>query len=80
MKLPKQDQFAFKYPSEDEPFVRRFGSALLVHWAEIPEELRAKLLAEAAVVWDREFHIPQIAKKLDNFIKRRPIQAPPRES
>jgi hypothetical protein len=76
VKLPKQDQFAYKYPSEDEPYVRRLGSALLVHWAEVPEELRAKILAEAATIWDREFHIPQIAKKLDNFIKRRPV--PPR--
>jgi hypothetical protein len=73
----KQDQFVFKYPSEDEPFVRRFGAALLLHWAELPEDLRAKILAEATVVWDREFHIPQIAKKLELFLKRRPL--PPRE-
>lgn len=74
---PKQDQFVFKYPSEDEPFIRRFGAALLLHWAELPEDLRAKILAEAAVVWDREFHIPQIGKKLELFLKRRPV--PPRE-
>lgn len=77
MKLPKQDQFVFKYPSEDEPFIRRFGAAVLLHWAELPEEVRARILAEAAVVWDREFHIPQITKKLDTFLKRRPV--PPRE-
>lgn len=71
MTLPKtSDQFSFKYPSEDEPYIRRLGSALLLHWAEIPEEVRARILAEAATVWDREFHIPQIAKKLDAFIKR----------
>ena len=68
--LPKQDQFAFKYPSEDEPYVRRLGSAVLIHWNEIPEEVRAKLLTEAASVWDREFNIPQIARKLEAFIKR----------
>ncbi len=79
VKSPKQDPFAFKYPSEDEPYVRRLGSALLVHWAEVPEELRAKILAEATTVWDREFHIPQIAKKLETFIKRRPAP-PPRET
>jgi hypothetical protein len=67
---PKQDQFAFKYPSEDEPYIRRLGSALLIHWSEIPEEVRAKILAEAASVWDREFNIPQIARKLEAFIKR----------
>lgn len=69
---PNKDQFAFKYPSEDEPFIRRLGSALLLHWNELPEELRAKLIAEAATVWDREFHIPQIARKLDAFVKRHP--------
>lgn len=70
MKLPKSEPPAFKYPSEDEPYVRRFGAALLLHWAEIPEELRVKLFAEATTVWDREFHIPQITKKLDTFLKR----------
>ncbi len=70
MPQASKNQFAFKYPSEDEPFIRRLGSALLIHWNELPEELRAKLLAEAATVWDREFHIPQITRKLDAFVKR----------
>ncbi len=79
---PSKDQFAYKYPSEDEPYVRRVGSAALIHWAEIPEELRAKILAEAATVWDREFHIPQIARKLEGFVKRfatRKVSAPSSE-
>jgi hypothetical protein len=67
---PKPDEFARKYPSEDEPYVRRIGSAALMHWSEIPEEVRARIMAEAASVWDREFHIPQIARKLEAFIKR----------
>jgi hypothetical protein len=68
--LPKPDQFTFKYPSEDEPFIRRLGSAVLLHWSEVPEELRAKILTEAASVWDREYNIPQIARKLEAFIRR----------
>ncbi len=68
--LPKPDQFAFKYPSEDEPYIRRLGSAVLLHWSELPEDFRAKILAEAASVWDREYNIPQIARKLEAFIKR----------
>lgn len=78
--LPKQDQFAFKYPSEDEPYVRRLGSALLLHWSEVPEELRAKILAEAAGVWDREYNIPQIARKLEAFIKRHQSRKPTESS
>jgi hypothetical protein len=72
--VQKQDQFAFKYPSEDEPYIRRLGSALLHHWSEVPEELRQILMAEACTVWDREFNIPQIARKLDLFIKRHQTQ------
>ncbi|MDE2183518.1 MAG: hypothetical protein KGJ78_10910 [Alphaproteobacteria bacterium] len=60
----------FKYPSEDEPFVRRLGAAALVHWADIPQEVRDRILAEAGQVWDREYHIPQIARKLEVFVKR----------
>ena len=74
---PVKDQFAYKYPSEDEPFIRRLGSALLIHWSEIPEDVRAKIVAEAAAVWDREFHIPQIARKLEAFIKRFPVRKTP---
>ena len=66
----QQDQFAYKYPSEDEPFIRRLGSATLLHWSAIPEEVRTKILTEASTVWDREFHIPQIARKLEAFVKR----------
>ena len=63
---------AFKYPSEDEAFVRRLGSAMLAHWSELPEEVRAKILAEAITVWDREYNIPQLAQKLELFVKRYP--------
>jgi hypothetical protein len=73
VKLPQQDEFAHKYPSEDEPYIRRLGAALLAHWAEIPEDVRVKILAEAATVWDREYHIPQIAKKLEAFIRRHQV-------
>lgn len=74
--LPQQDQFAFKYPSEDEPYIRRLGSALLIHWAELPEEVKAKILAQAATVWDREYNIPQITKKLDTFVRRHQARLP----
>jgi hypothetical protein len=74
--LPQQDQFALKYPSEDEPYIRRLGSALLLHWSELPEELRIKIIDEAATVWDREFHIPQITRKLDTFVKRHLARKP----
>jgi hypothetical protein len=69
---PVSDQIGtgFKYPSEDEPYVRRLGSAVLIHWSEIPEDVRAKILAEASAVWDREYHIPQLPRKLEAFVRR----------
>ena len=69
-KLP--DRKAFKYPSEDEPFVRRLGSAALAHWGDLPDDVRAKILTEAITVWDREYNIPQLAQKLEAFVKRYP--------
>lgn len=69
-KVPERK--AFKYPSEDETFVRRLGSAVLAHWSALPEELRTKILAEAVTVWDREYNIAQLSQKLDAFIKRYP--------
>jgi hypothetical protein len=62
----------FKYPSEDETFVRRLGSAVLAHWSSLPADARANILAEAANVWDREYNIPQLAAKLEAYVKRHP--------
>jgi len=60
-----------KYPSEDEPYVRRLGIALMDHWYELPAELRDQIEADALKVWDREYHVHQLAQKLEAFIKRR---------
>ena len=38
----------------------------------LPDDLRAKILAEALTVWDREYNIPQLAQKLEAFVKRYP--------
>ena len=67
----------FKYPAEEEGYVRRLGSALLAHWSELPEELRTAIQAEAVKVWDREYHIPQLAKKIEAFIKHHAKKPPP---
>ena len=63
---------AFKYPSEDECLVRRFGSAVLAVWGALPPDAQAAVLAEAAIVWDREYGVPKLAQKLEAFIKRHP--------
>lgn len=62
----------FKYPSEEEALVRRLGSAVLAVWSSLPPEIRERIKAEALSAWDREYHVPNLEKKLDTFIKRHP--------
>ncbi|MGH6870695.1 MAG: hypothetical protein ACREHE_04235 [Rhizomicrobium sp.] len=62
----------FKYPSEEECFVRRLGAGVLAAWPTLPPELRATILAEAAAAWDREYAVSQLPQKLDAFVKKHP--------
>ncbi|HEY5048104.1 MAG TPA: hypothetical protein VII49_08810 [Rhizomicrobium sp.] len=64
----------FKYPSEDETFVRRIGSGVLACWSALPPEARERILAEAATAWDREYNIHQLTQKLDEFVRRHPAR------
>ena len=61
----------FKYPSEDETFVRRIGAATLTLWSTLPHDIQDKILAEANQVWDREYNVPALHAKLEAYVKRR---------
>lgn len=63
---------SFKYPSEDECYVRRLGSAVLANWNALSPDLQEKILSEAANAWDREYGVAQLPQKLESFIKRHP--------
>ena len=65
------EQKIFKYPAEDECLVRRLGSAVIASWADLPDEVRGKLLSEARSAWDREFHVSHLTDKLEAVVKRR---------
>ena len=65
------EEKVFKYPAEDECLVRRLGSAVIAAWPGLPEEVRGKLLAEAKIAWDREFHVSHLPDKLAAVVKRR---------
>jgi hypothetical protein len=69
--MPKR---RFKYPAEDECLVRRLGSGVLSIWAQVPPDLRVKILEEADLAWDREYGIPNLPQKLDAFVKRYPTR------
>jgi hypothetical protein len=60
----------FKYPSEDECFVRRLGSGVLAVWPDLPPEIRERILAEAAHAWDREYNVAQLPQKLAAMTQR----------
>ena len=62
---------AFKYPAEEECLVRRLGSAVIASWPVLPEAVREKLLAEARLAWDREFHVANLVEKLEAIARRR---------
>jgi hypothetical protein len=66
------DKKVFKYPSEDECLIRRLGSGVLASWSTLAPESREKILAEAALAWDREYNISQLPQKLETFVKRHP--------
>jgi hypothetical protein len=68
------DPKIFKYPAEDECLVRRLGSALIALWAQLPPDQKEKLLAEAGLVWDREYHVSQLPAKLEAIIRRHPAR------
>jgi hypothetical protein len=62
---------AFKYPAEEECLVRRLGSAVIASWPVLPEAVREKLLAEARIAWDREFHVANLVERLETIARRR---------
>jgi hypothetical protein len=65
------EERVFKYPAEEECLVRRLGSGVIAAWSSLPEEARDRILAEARVAWDREFHVSRLHDRLEAIIRRR---------
>ena len=61
----------FRYPAEDECLVRRLGSGVITSWAELPDEVKERLFAEARIAWDREHYVSKLQQKLEAILKRR---------
>jgi hypothetical protein len=64
------EEHVFKYPAEEECLVRRLGSGVIAVWNHLPEEARDRILQEAKIVWDREFHVSRLPEKLEAIIRR----------
>jgi hypothetical protein len=64
------EEHVFKYPAEEECLVRRLGSGVIAAWNQLPEEARDRILAEARMAWDREFHVSRLPDRLEGIIRR----------
>lgn len=63
-------EHVFKYPAEEECLVRRLGSGVIAAWNQLPEEARNRVLQEARIAWDREYHVSRLPERLDGIIRR----------
>jgi hypothetical protein len=66
------EEVKLRYPAEQECLVRRLGSAVIVSWNELPREAQEKIYSEAKSAWDREFHVPRLAERLNAILQRHP--------
>ena len=60
----------FRYPAEEECLVRRLGSGVIAAWNHLPEDARDRILQEARIAWDREFHVSRLPDRLEGIIRR----------
>jgi hypothetical protein len=60
----------FKYPAEEECLVRRLGSGVIAAWNQLPEETKDRVLQEARLAWDREFHVTRLPERLEAIVRR----------
>lgn len=63
-------EHVFKYPAEGECLVRRLGSGVIAAWNQLPEEARDRILQEARLAWDREYHVSRLPERLEGIIRR----------
>jgi hypothetical protein len=63
-------EHVFKYPAEEECLVRRLGSGAIAAWNQLPEDARDRILQEARLAWDREYHVSRLPERLEGIIRR----------
>jgi len=63
----KADDKLLIYFDDEEHIVRRLGAAVVSCWAELPEEVRAKLIGRSDQVFD-EHESDRFDEQVKNFI------------
>ena len=53
--MPFVEDKEFRYPAEDECLVRRLGAGVIAAWPYLPEEARARILANVTGTVDQEW-------------------------
>ena len=48
----------------------RLGSGVIAAWNQLPEETRVRVLQEARLAWDREYHVSRLPERLEGIIRR----------
>ena len=51
---PRVEQKTLRYKDDEAHLLRRLGSALVLQWDSLPDELQDRLIDQAAAVEDRE--------------------------
>jgi hypothetical protein len=57
-----------KYSVDQEHFLRRISSGILIHWDSLPSDLQDLIIDQALVVDDRHAHRPTTLE-IENFIR-----------
>jgi hypothetical protein len=68
---PRQPQVelkTLKYREHQEHLLRRLGSALVLHWDQLPDELQDLIIDQAAAVEDRD-PAPHEASDIESFVR-----------
>jgi hypothetical protein len=74
-----------KYHADQEHFLRRISSGVLIHWDSLPSDLQDLIIDQAVVVDDRHTETPTTLD-IENFIRtvklarRQPAKAAPHEN
>jgi hypothetical protein len=65
---PAPIQKTLKYATSSEHLLRRLGSALVMHWDVLPDDLQDLLLDQAVLVEDRDV-APHTVEDIQEFVR-----------
>ena len=55
--MPDVKAVMLKYTDQDEALIRRLGSAVVTQWANLPQDVRDRILQQAIFIYDRDVQV-----------------------